>query len=275
MIGFIAGILGALIRLIYNLVGNNYGLSIILFTILTKLMLFPITYNQSKSMDDMNKMAPLEKEIREKYKGNKEKMAEELTKMYSEHKINPMGGCLAMLIQIPVILAMFMIVKQPLTYIMQVPQEQLQEYTQEYLGKEEVTKNEIKQSEIQVAQAKKLIDMKFLGLDFGDVPSDNFSKDENKKNDTSYLALAIPVLSLFFAIFQTKYTQKTSNLTEEQKEQQKTMNMMMPILSAYISYIMPLSLGIYWLLGNILQIITQFIINKMLKNKQVLLEGGK
>ena len=275
MIGFIAGILGALIRLIYNLVGNNYGLSIILFTILTKIMLFPITYNQSKSMDDMNKMAPLEKEIREKYKGNKEKMAEELTKMYSEHKINPMGGCLAMLIQIPVILAMFMIVKQPLTYIMQVPQEQLQEYTQEYLGKEEVTKNEIKQSEIQVAQAKKLIDMKFLGLDFGDVPSDNFSKDENKKNDTSYLALAIPVLSLFFSIFQTKYTQKTSNLTEEQKEQQKTMNMMMPILSAYISYIMPLSLGIYWLLGNILQIITQFIINKMLKNKQVLLEGGK
>lgn len=275
MIEFIAEILGALIRFIYNIFGNNYGLSIILFTILTKIILFPITYNQSKSMADMQKMAPLEKEIREKYKGNKDKMAEELTKMYSEHKINPMGGCLSMLIQIPVILAMFMIVKQPLTYIMQVPQEQLQVYTQEYLGKEEVTENEIKQSEIQVAQAKELIDMNFLGLDFGDIPSDKFSKDETKKNNASYLALAVPVLSLLFAIFQTRYTQKTSNLTEEQIEQQKTMNLMMPILSAYISYIMPLSLGIYWLLGNILQILTQFIINKMLKSKKVLLEGGK
>ena len=275
MIGFIAEILGALIRFIYNIFGSNYGLSIILFTILTKIILFPITYSQSKSMADMQKMAPLEKEIREKYKGNKDKMAEELTKMYSEHKINPMGGCLSMLIQIPIIFAMFMIVKQPLTYIMQTPQEQLQEYTQEYLGKEEVTENEIKQSEIQVAQAKDLIDMNFLGLDFGDVPSDKFSSDETKRNNTSYIALLIPVLSLLFAVLQTKYTQKTSNLTEEQIEQQKTMNIMMPILSAYISYIMPLSLGIYWLLGNILQILTQFIINKMLKNKQILLEGGK
>lgn len=275
MIGFIAEILGALIRFIYNIFGSNYGLSIILFTILTKIILFPITYNQTKSMADMQKMAPLEKEIREKYKGNKDKMAEELTKMYSEHKINPMGGCLAMLIQIPVIFAMFMIVKQPLTYIMQVPQEQLQVYTQEYLGKEEVTENEIKQSEIQVAQAKDLIDMNFLGLDFGDVPSDKFSKDDTRRTNTSYIALAVPILSLLFAIFQNKYTQKTSNLTDEQKQQQKTMNMMMPILSAYISYIMPLSLGIYWLLGNILQILTQFIINKMLKSKKILLEGGK
>jgi len=275
MIEFIAEILGALIRFIYNIFGNNYGLSIILFTILTKIILFPITYNQSKSMDDMQKMAPLEKEIREKYKGNKDKMAEELTKMYSEHKINPMGGCISMLIQIPVIFAMFMIVKQPLTYIMQVPTEQLQEYTTEYLGKEEVTENEVKENEIRVAQSKKLIDMNFLGVDFGDVPSDKFSSDENKRNNTSYISLIIPVLSLIFAILQTKYTQKTSKLTEEQIQQQKTMNMMMPILSAYIAFIMPLSLGIYWLLGNVLQILTQFIISKMLKRKKIMLEGGK
>ena len=91
MINFIAEILGALIRLIYNIVGRNYGLSIIIFTILTKVLLFPVTYKQEKSMHEMGKVAPLEKEIREKYKGNNEKMAEELTKMYSEHKINPSG----------------------------------------------------------------------------------------------------------------------------------------------------------------------------------------
>lgn len=274
MIDFIAGILGALIRLIYDIVGQNYGLSIIIFTILTKILLFPITYKQSKAMDEMNKLAPLEKEIREKYKGNKEKMSEELMKVYEQHKVNPMGGCLPLLIQIPIILAMFYIVKQPLTYIIQTPVEQLQEYTQEYLSKEEVTENEIKAYEIQIANKYELIDMNFLGINFGDVPSNAFSKDAEEK--ASYFTLIVPILSLAFSILQTKLAQKNSNMTDEQKEQKKTMNLMMPLLSAYISYIMPLALGIYWLLGNVLQMLTQWIVNVMLKKKKIMLgEGGK
>lgn len=272
MINFIAEILGALIRFIYNIIGQNYGLSIILFTILTKLILFPITYKQSKAMDEMSKVSPLEKEIREKYKGNKEKMSEELMKVYEEHKINPMGGCLPLLIQIPIIFAMFYIVKQPLTYIMQVPQAKLQEYTQEYLAKEEVTENEIKSYEIQIANEKDIIDMNFCGLNFGDVPSNAFNKDVEKKS--SYYSLIIPILTLLFSIIQTKQSQKASNMTEEQLQQQKTMNLMMPLLSAYISYIMPLALGIYWLLGNILQILSQLIINKLIKRQKVLLQEG-
>ena len=114
--------------------------------------------------------------------------------------------------------------------------------------------------------------MKFLGIDFGDIPSNAFSKDENVK--ASYFTIIVPILSLVFSILQTKQSQKNSNLTEEQKQQQKTMTWMMPILSAYISYIMPLALGIYWLLGNVLQMLTQFIVNKMLKNKKILLEEG-
>ncbi len=274
MIDFIAGILGALIRLIYDIVGQNYGLSIIIFTILTKILLFPITYKQSKAMDEMNKLAPLEKEIREKYKGNKEKMSEELMKVYEQHKVNPMGGCLPLLIQIPIIFAMFYIVKQPLTYIIQTPVEQLQEYTQEYLGKEEVTEKEIQAYEIQIANKYDLIDMNFLGINFGDVPSNAFSKDAEEK--ASYFTLLVPILSLAFSILQTKLAQKNSNMTDEQKEQQKTMNLMMPLLSAYISYIMPLALGIYWLLGNILQMLTQWIVNLILKKKKIMLgEGGK
>lgn len=274
MIDFIAGILGALIRLIYDIVGQNYGLSIIIFTILTKILLFPITYKQSKAMDEMNKLAPLEKEIREKYKGNKEKMSEELMKVYEQHKVNPMGGCLPLLIQIPIIFAMFYIVKQPLTYIVQTPVEQLQEYTQEYLGKEEVTEKEIQAYEIQIANKYDLIDMNFLGINFGDIPSSAFSKDIEEK--ASYFTLIVPVLSLVFSILQTKLSQKNSNMTDEQKEQQKTMNLMMPLLSAYIAYIMPLALGIYWLLGNVLQMLTQWIVNIMLKKQKIMLsEGGK
>ena len=274
MIDFIAGILGALIRLIYDVVGQNYGLSIIIFTILTKILLFPITYKQSKAMDEMNKVAPLEKEIREKYKGNKEKMSEELMKVYEQHKINPMGGCLPLLIQIPIIFAMFYIVRQPLTYIVQMPTEQMQEYTQEYLGKEEVTENEMKANEIQIANKYELIDMNFIGINFGDVPSNVFSKNAEEK--VSYFTLIIPLLSFVFSLLQTKQSQKNSNLTDEQIQQQKTMNLMMPVLSAFIAYTMPLALGIYWLIGNVLQMLTQWIVNMILNKKKIMLgEGGK
>lgn len=272
MINAIAEVLGAIIRVIYNLVGNNYGLSIVIFTVLTKLILFPITYKQTKAMDEVSKIAPLEKEIREKYKGNKEKMSEELSKMYGEHKVNPLGGCLPLIIQIPIIIAMFYIVKQPLTYIIQTPQDQLKSYTQEILQKEEVTDSEIKNSEIQIASQKNIINMNLLGINFGDVPSQAFSKDESKK--VSYFTLLVPLLSLAFSVWQTKQSQKSSNMTDDQREQQKTMTFMMPILSAYISYIMPLALGIYWLFGNVLQIITQAIINKMIKDKKIMLEEG-
>ena len=272
MINFIAEILGALIRLIYFLVGENYGLSIILFTILTKLLMFPVTYSQEKSMHEMGKVAPLEKEIREKYTGDKDKMAEELTKMYSEHKINPAGGCLTMLIQIPLIFAIFAIVKQPLTYIMQVPTEQLQQYTQEYLNKETVTEKEIKAYEIEIADKKELINMDFCGIDFGSKPSDTFAKDKEKRANP--LTMLIPILSLVLSIFQTKQSEKNSNMTEEQKEQQKGMTTMMPFLSAYIAYIMPLALGVYWLIGSVIQILTHWLIKKMLK-KDTIMIGGK
>lgn len=272
MINFIAEILGALIRLIYNIVGENYGLSIVIFTILTKVLMFPVTYKQEKAMQEMGKVAPLEKEIREKYKGDKEKMAEELTKMYSEHKINPAGGCLSMLIQIPLIFAIFAIVKQPLTYIMQVPQAELTQYTQEYLGKEKVTDGDVKSYEIEIADKKGLIDMEFLGLDFGEKPSDIFNKDKEKRANP--ITILIPLLSVVLAVIQNKLNEKSSNMTEEQKEQQKGMLTMMPVLSGYISYIMPLSLGIYWLIGSVLQLITHWLVKLLLRRNTIMI-GGK
>lgn len=273
MIDFIASILGAIIKLIYNLVGQNYGLSIIVFTIITKAILFPMNLKQSRSMESVKKIAPLEKEIREKYKGNNEKMSEELAKMYSENKINPLGGCLPLLIQFPIIIAMLYIVKQPLTYIMDMPKEELTVYTQEYLEKLEVTDAEIKEYEIQIANEKNLIDMNFLGINFGDVPSKTF--DIESENRPSKLTLIIPILSVVLSFLQIKQSQKNSTLTEEQLNQQKTMNFMMPILSGYISYIMPVALGIYWLLGNVLGMLTQLIINKIISKEKVKLIKGE
>ena len=129
MISFIAEILGKLIELIYRLTSENYGLSIIIFTIITKLILIPLNVKQVKSTESINKIKPEYDKIMEKYKNNKEKQAEEITKLYSENKINPMGGCLLAIIQIPLVFAMFYIVRQPLTYVLNFEPEQIKIYT--------------------------------------------------------------------------------------------------------------------------------------------------
>lgn len=272
MIDAIASLFGAVVRLIYNLVGENYGLSIIIFAILTKVVLFPLNLKQAKTTEEMKKIGPMEQEIRKRYKGNNEKTATELQKLYAEHKINPVAGCLPALIQIPIIIAMFYIVKQPLTYIKQIPNEQIVEYIQEIKGNDEkVTKAEIKNSEISIADKKDLIDMDFFGINFGDVPANSVNKKLSKEDRPGYITLIVPFLSLLLSMLQSKLMLKKSNLTEEQMEQQKTMNMMMPFLSAYISYIMPLALGVYWLIGNVCQIVSQLLIDKLVKDKKIMI----
>lgn len=274
MIEAIASFFGMIIRFIYELVNNNYFVSIIIFTILTKLILFPLSLGQIKSTEEIKKIAPKEKQIKEKYKNDKNKQAEELTKLYAEHKINPLGGCLPLLLQLPIILGMFYIVRQPLTYITQTPTEQIQQYTQEVLGKETVTETDMNNNQLVVAKEKGLIDMQvFPGFNLGDVPANVFSKDPNKK--ASPLALLIPILTIVFSVIQNKMMMKSSSMSDEQKEMQKSMNLMMPIFSAFIAYTMPLALGVYWLLGNIWQIGQQMVITKIIQKDEEKLALGK
>lgn len=264
MIQAIASFLGYIIRFFYDIVGQNYLFTILLFTLFTKVVLFPLAWGQIKSMEKMNKMAEEQKKIQDKYKNDKEKQTEELMNLYKENKVNPLSGCLPLIIQIPIILAMFYIVRQPLTYIIQMPKEEIKTYTQQILNKEDVSDKEIQANELTIAKENNLIDMQVIpGINLGDIPSNVFSKDENKK--ASPLSLIIPIFTIAFSFLQNKLTQKNSNQTPEQAEMQKTTNIMMPLLSGFISYTMPLALGIYWLFGNILQIIQQIIINKIVK----------
>ena len=106
MIDFISGLLGGIIRVIYNVCGNNYLIALLIFTFLTKLLLFPLMLKQLKSTAGIQKIAPEYNKLREKYKDNPVKLQEETTRLYAENKISPMAGCLLPIIQIPIILAM-------------------------------------------------------------------------------------------------------------------------------------------------------------------------
>jgi len=91
----------------FNQYINNYGVSIIVLTILIKILFWPLTHKSYKSMKEMQKLQPRMAKIREKYKDNKEKLNKEMMALYKTYKVNPMGGCLPMIIQIPVFFALF------------------------------------------------------------------------------------------------------------------------------------------------------------------------
>jgi len=90
----------------------NYGVAIIILTIMVKLILFPLGNKSYKSMNEMKKLQPIMAEIREKHKGDKKKMNEEIMGLYKTYKINPMGGCLPMVAQIPVFFALYRMLYQ-------------------------------------------------------------------------------------------------------------------------------------------------------------------
>ena len=278
MINFISSVLGSVIRVIYNLVGQNYLISLLIFTVLTKLLLFPLMLKQLKSTEGLQRIAPEDKKLREKYKDDPVKLNEEITKLYAENKISPMAGCLLPIIQIPIIIAMFYVVKQPLTYISQMDQATICSYAAQYLNVEETEMNfnTAKQYEINIAKEYDLMDLSINSkISLGDTPKDAFSKDESKK--VSKWTLVIPVLSLIFAFVSNQVTMKKSQaqMSEDQAEMQKSMNIMMPILSAYIAYAWPIALGIYWLFGSILSIGQTFLMDKLMDKDETKKDDDK
>lgn len=111
----ISNALGHVLRIIFELV-QNYGLSIILFTIVVKVLLLPLTIKQTKSTKAMQDIQPKILEIQTKYKDKPEKQQQEIMKIYTEAKINPLAGCLPLLIQMPILIALFSVLREPVTY---------------------------------------------------------------------------------------------------------------------------------------------------------------
>ena len=116
IIGFIAKPLGMLLSLIYDLVGN-YGISIIIFTIIVKFALYPLYAKQIKSTARMAEVQPKMKEIQSKYANDRQMMNIKMSELYKEEKFNPMGGCLPLIIQMPIIFGLFALLRRPLDYI--------------------------------------------------------------------------------------------------------------------------------------------------------------
>lgn len=112
----IAKPLGMLLNFLYGLIGN-YGISIIFFTIIVKLLMLPLTFQQLKQTRMMADMQPKLKELQNKYKNDKETLNVKTMELYKEYKVNPLGGCLPLLIQMPIIFGLFAVLREPIKYI--------------------------------------------------------------------------------------------------------------------------------------------------------------
>ncbi len=122
VLGPIAGIFGKLLFLIYNTAGfHSYALSLLLFTIVVKLALLPLSIKQIRSSQKMQEIQPELTKIQERYKNDKEKLNEEMQKLYKEKKYNPASGCLPLVVQMPILFALFYVIRMPMTYMLDVP----------------------------------------------------------------------------------------------------------------------------------------------------------
>ena len=122
-----------LVRLFYNLTGS-YGMAIILFTLVIKLIMLPFQMKSKKSMMRMSRMSGRMQEIQKKYANNQTKQAEEMQKLYAEEGINPMSGCLWSLLPFPILLALYSIIRQPITHFMMLSQDVVQQMVDAVTG---------------------------------------------------------------------------------------------------------------------------------------------
>ena len=269
----------------YNLTGN-YGVSIILFAFMVKILLLPFQMKSKKSMMRTASLNPKLKELEKKYENNKAKYQEEVARIYKEEKVNPMSGCIWSLIPFPIMIALYSVIRLPLTYILKLSADGIAAVVTAFekigladavaafsanykeIGIADLIYHNASSPEIIEALAGAQpagLNYSFLGINLGATPQWNFFLN----TDWSDVAVWLPALGLFLipifsgalSFLQTKISSANSPSTDA-SNQMKGMTYTMPLMSVYIAFIMPGAMGIYWIAQNVIGIITDIFMNK-------------
>ena len=297
MFNFFANIFGYLLQLVYHLV-NNYGLAIISFTVVIKILLLPLSIKQQRSMKKSAELNEKMKVLQFKYKNDPEKLNQEMMNLYKSENMSPFSGCLTSIVQFLLLISIFYLVRSPLTYMEKIPTENINNYVQQ-LKDEGKTISQV-YPEIDVIRdyeflkeknpedenvEKANIQMNFLGLDLSKIPQQNMS------DYTVYIIPILYILSSFISIRMTTAMQEKQNKKKQEEKEvkidgttgqelvpqeennemdavmqtNKMMSWMMPIMSISIAFVAPLGLALYWLVSNILMIAERLILDKIIK----------
>ena len=276
---------------LYELTGN-YGLAVILFALAVNLVLTPFMAKSKKSMMRSTRLQPRIQELQRRHEGNPQKLNQEMQNLYREEGVNPMSGCLWSLIPFPILIALYSVIRQPITRMMFAAQDvvtTLQDYFVAN-GLYTIPTKADAYVEIKLANlahehwdavttdlAGKIdglldVDFGFLGLNLGSQPQWNFFV----KTDWSDVSVWLPALGLFLIPFISAalswLSMKVSNAANPQQDAQtqasmKTMNLMMPLMSIWICFVMPAAMGVYWIANSVFGMIRDFVLTKVYKRK--------
>ena len=288
MLKTIAKPFGALMLWLYNLVGN-YGVAVILFALVVKLIMLPFQLKSKKSMMRTSRMTPRLKELEKKYGNDQQRYQQEMAKLYKEEGVNPMSGCLWSLLPFPILIALYSAIRYPLTTMMSVPESMLAEggaiyqklaelgysLSQYSTGRSAAFYEQIYQSQFisdhfsafsGIADKLQQISYRFLGLDLGQVPSFSFWRWDFS-SASAWLPVfglfLIPVVSALLSWLSMKVANASTPQTKDQQQQMRTMNLIMPLMSLYICFTMPAVMGIYWIAQSVFAMLQDVILNKV------------
>lgn len=285
----------ALLRLFYNLTGS-YGVAIILFTLAIKLILLPFQMKSKKSMVRMSRMSGKMKEIQKKYANNQAKMNEEMQKFYAEEGVNPMSGCLWSFLPLPILLALYSIIRQPITHFMMLGEDVVQKLVaaataagvdmsaivQMKDGAAVVVDGVTRLSPYgQIGLAKVASSMPeltsgidgwinmnydFLGLDLSATP---WSVVSTFAISAAVIGMIlIPLLAGGSQLLFSRITMKQQpGMDGPGAGTTKTMMYMMPLMSVYFAFIMPAALGVYWIAQSLISMVQELIMGKFYNKK--------
>ncbi len=261
--------LGYLFRYIYMLF-ENYGWTLLMFTIVTKAILLPLTIKQQKSMSKMQAVQPQLQALQKKYEYDKDKLNQEMVKLYQDNKINPMSGCLPLLIQLPLLLALYNIIRSPLTYVVQLGKHGLPAISEvhavlQQLGSTVAANDQIKIAAEMSTYAEGL-SAAFPGVDFLQMDFTFFGLNLAETPSLTVLSpmLLIPVLAGLTTYLVSTISTKLSGQTQnnEAAGSMKMMNSFMPFMTVFFSLSLPAGLGFYWIVSNIIQVIQQIVMHR-------------
>ena len=277
---FLYSIFGYLFRILFSFVGN-YGIALIIFSVFFRLILLPTTVKQQKSSAKMVRLQPKLKRIREKYQDyspqeKQQRIQQETSELYQREGYSSMGAsCLPLLIQMPVLMGLYGVIRMPLTYVLDLSKEAIKAFTDAAMaleltaGKaaayaESVVISNIDKivegapdvaakyaSEIETIRA---FDFTFFGIDLGNIPSDIYK--QSGITAATILILAIPVLSglssLLTSVLMQVRQKKANGGAMDNQQMTGCMMLMMPVWSVFLTWSFPVGMGMYWILSNLL-----------------------
>ena len=261
-----------------GLLGNSFAASVFVFTIFINLAMIPLTIKGQKASVGQMRIKPKLDELKKKYGDDKQRYSQEMQKLYQEENISMSGGCLPMLIRLPIMFSIYYLITQPLTYLMKVPADVINEvskalniqsgnYTRELTIIDAVKKDPSLSAEI--AEKIDNINFSLFGLDLTQTPKFSINIFENFD-----LIWLIPIGAFAAQMLTSIISLRIQKKINPDAPSMGGMMLTMPLISLFIGFTVPGGVGFYWacssLIGGLLQSGLQYFYGpqKMLANER-------